>query len=73
MTLWLNKKKIPGPNQYKPKFPPTKCKLYSSKAYAGNAFIDEATYKGMQTPGIQNIKYVSVHFLLNFSNSYFLI
>lgn len=29
-----------------------------SKAYAGNAFIDDATFRGKQTPGIQNVKYV---------------
>jgi len=34
--------------------------LFVSKAKGGNAFIDSATFKGQQTPGIQNVKYKSV-------------
>ncbi len=54
------KKKVPGPHSYKPNYPKSKCTLFVSKARAGNAFIDSATFKGQQTPGIQNVKYVRV-------------
>mmetsp|Transcript_25494 Transcript_25494/g.28319 ORF Transcript_25494/g.28319 Transcript_25494/m.28319 type:complete len:158 (+) Transcript_25494:165-638(+) len=58
--IMAKKKKVPGPSSYKPNYPKSKCKLYTSKAVAGNAFIDDATFRGMQTPGIQNVKYGSV-------------
>ena len=55
-----NKKKIPGPSSYNPVIPKSKKSYYASKARAGNAFIDEATYKARETPEMKNlIKYVS--------------
>ncbi|CAI2365491.1 unnamed protein product [Moneuplotes crassus] len=59
-TIMAEKKKIPGPNSYKPKYPKSKCTLFVSRTRAGNAFIDDATYRGQQTPGIQNVKYTSI-------------
>ena len=53
-----NKKKIPGPTSYDPKLPKSKRSFFSSKTRAGNAFIDEAIFRGKETPGIQNVKYV---------------
>ena len=54
------KKKIPGPSSYKPNYPKSKCTLFVSRAYAGNAFIDDATVRGRETPGLQNVKYVII-------------
>lgn len=54
-----DKKKIPGPCSYNPQKIKSKKNLYASKAYAGNAFIDEAVWKGQETPGLQKVKYVT--------------
>lgn len=53
-----NKKKIPGPSSYKPNPPKSRKSFFSSKAYSGNSFIDEAIFRGKETPGIQKVKYV---------------
>lgn len=52
------KKKVPGPTSYKPNKPGPKNPLYVSKAYTGNAYIDEAIFRGKETPGHQKVKYV---------------
>lgn len=53
-----SKHKMPGPSSYKPQIQKSKKSFFASKAYSGNAFIDEAIFKGKSTPSFHNIKYV---------------
>lgn len=51
---------MPGPSSYNPQPPKSRKGFFASKERAGNAFIDDATVRGMETPGLQKVNYVNV-------------